>query len=268
MNYIKYILLGIIQGFTEPLPISSSGHIFLFKNIFRYELFNSFNFEIISNFGSFLAILFIFRKEVITLLKDFLKYLLFKNKKVQTKNNYLYVLKIIISTIPAGIVGLLLNDYIEKNYTSLKVLALSFLFTAVILLLVKNNNEKKNDNDITFIDAIIIGISQVITIIPGISRSGLVLVTSLLCKIKKESALKYTFMLYFPISIGTFIIKIPDFINIDNNLILPHFLGMISSTIITYLSYRWLSNIVKNNKLWKFSIYCVLLVIFIMYYFR
>ena len=107
-----------------------------------------------------------------------------------------------------------------------------------------------------------------ITIIPGISRSGTVLVACLLCKIKKEDALKYTFMLYFPVSIGTIILKLPDLLTISNELLLPYLFGMMSSLIITYLSYKWLSNIVKNNKLWKFSIYCICLAIFIFVYFR
>ena len=80
MDYIKYIILGIIQGLTEPLPVSSSGHIFLFKNLFNTEVFNTLNFEIISNFGSFLAILFIFRKDIIKLIKNFFNFI-FNNKK-------------------------------------------------------------------------------------------------------------------------------------------------------------------------------------------
>ena len=113
MIFIKYIILGIIQGITEPLPISSSGHIYLFKNIFGTELFNTLNFEIISNFGSFLAIAFIFRKDIIKLLKETFNYLFIKDKKYKSKDSFSYVIKIIISTIPAGIAGIVLSDYLE-----------------------------------------------------------------------------------------------------------------------------------------------------------
>ena len=85
MNYLIYIILGFIQGFTEPLPISSSGHIFLFKNIFNTNMFNDLNFEIIANFGSFLAILFIFRKDVIDLLKAFFKFIFVKKERDNCK---------------------------------------------------------------------------------------------------------------------------------------------------------------------------------------
>ena len=132
MDYIKYLILGIIQGITEPLPISSSGHIFLFKNLFNTEIFNTFNFEIISNFGSFLAILFIFRKDIITLIKNFFGYIFTKNKE-KNKDGFMYVIKLIISTIPVGITGILLNDYLETHFNSLKILAFTFLFTSLML---------------------------------------------------------------------------------------------------------------------------------------
>lgn len=266
MNYIKYIILGIIQGLTEPLPISSSGHIFLFKNIFETNLFNSLDFEIISNFGSFLAILFIFRKDIFILLKHFFLYIIKKEK--QYINNYLYCIKIIISSIPVGIIGLLFNDYFEKNFLSLKILGFSFLVTALLLYSVKSKNGNKNSFEITIKDAIIIGLFQIITIIPGISRSGTVLVATLLCKIKKEDALKYTFMLYFPVSIGTLLLKIPTIVNTNNIMFISYLIGMITSLIITYVSYKWLTNIVKNGKLYKFSIYCLFVSLFIFIYFR
>ena len=268
MEFIKYIILGIIQGISEPLPISSSGHIFLFKNLFNTEIFNSLNFEIISNFGSFLAILFIFRKDIIKLIKDFFGYLFDKAKKINYKDSFLYVLKIVISTIPVILTGYFLNDYIEEHYTSLKLLAVAFIFTALMLYIVRNIKGNKTSNEITFKDAIIIGLFEAITIIPGISRSGTVLVACLICKLKREDALKYTFMLYFPVSLGAMVLKISDLKTISSNLYLPYFIGMVMALVVTYFSYQWLSNIVKKGHLWKFSIYCLLLAIFIFIYFR
>jgi len=268
MDYIKYIILGIIQGITEPLPISSSGHIFLFKNLFETEIFNTLNFEIISNFGSFLAILFIFRKDIIELIKNFFIFIFNTKKRENNKNGFMYVIKMIISTIPVGITGILFNDYLEANYTSLKFLAIAFLFTALMLFIVKNIKGEKGSYEITFKDAIIIGLFQAITIIPGISRSGTVLVACLICKLKREDALKYTFMLYFPVSVGTMLLKVPDLIGTPSTLLLPYLCGMIAALIITYFTYKWLSTIVKNGKLWKFSIYCVCLALFILIYFR
>jgi len=268
MEYIKYIILGIVQGITEPLPVSSSGHIYLFKNLFNTEMFNTFNFEIISNFGSFLAILFIFRNDIIKLIKNFFTFIFNKSKRGDNKEGFMYVIKMIISTIPVGITGLLFNDYLESNYTSLKMLAFAFMFTALMLYIVRNIKGEKDSNKITIKDAIIIGLFQAITIIPGISRSGTVLVACLVCKLKREEALKYTFMLYFPVSFGTMVLKATDLINTSTSLLLPYLCGMIAATIITYFSYKWLSNMVKKGKLWKFSIYCLCLALFIFIYFR
>ena len=155
MNYIKYLILGIIQGITEPLPISSSGHIFLFKNLFSNpNFFDGFTFEIISNFGSFLAILFIFRKDIIDLIKGFFGFI-FKDKK-KYKDSFMYVIKMIISTIPVGITGILLGDYLEARFNSLIILGFTFLFTSLMLFIVRNIKGNKDSKDITFKDAIIL----------------------------------------------------------------------------------------------------------------
>ena len=111
MNFIKYLFLAIIQGFTEPIPISSSGHLVIIKNLINNANLDNLNLEIILNFGSLIAILIYFRKEIIDIIKDFFKY--FKDKDKKSKVNAKYVLYIIIATIPAGIVGVLLKDKVE-----------------------------------------------------------------------------------------------------------------------------------------------------------
>ncbi len=268
-NIIIYLILGIIQGLTEPLPISSSGHIYLFKNLFNTEMFNSLNFEIISNFGSFIAIFIIFWKDIKDLVTAFFTYIFNKEKRSITKSKFNYCLYVIISTIPVGIVGFLLKDKLEDMY-SLKGLAFAFLITALALFIVRNIKGEKDDKDITLKDAIIIGLFQMITIVPGISRSGTVLVACLLCHLKRDTALKYTFILYFPVSVATMILGISDLANTSelNTLLVPYLVGMVAAGIVTYVSYRWLSNWVKEGKLWKFSIYCLALALFIFVYFR
>lgn len=268
-NILTYLILGIIQGLTEPLPISSSGHIYLFKNLFNTNMFNSLNFEIISNFGSFIAIFIIFWKDIKELLIAFFGYIFKKEKRKEYKSKFMYCIYIIISTIPVGIVGLLFKDKLESLY-SLKGLGIAFLITALALFLVRNIKGEKEDKDITIKDAIIIGLFQAITIIPGISRSGTVLVACLICKLKRETALKYTFILYFPVSVATMILGISDLAATAelSSMLLPYLIGMFSAGIVTYFSYKWLSNWVKNGKLWKFSIYCLCLALFIFIYFR
>lgn len=269
MNILTYLILGIIQGLTEPLPISSSGHIFLFKNIFNTNMFNSLNFEIISNFGSFIAIFIIFWKDIKKLILAFFSYIFKKETRKRTINDFKYCMHIIISTIPVGITGFIFKDTLENLY-SLKGLAIAFLITALALFIVRNIKGEKLDNDITLKDAILIGLIQGVAIIPGISRSGTVLVACLLCGLKRETALKYTFILYFPVSVGTIILGVNDLLQTAEleSMFMPYLVGMIAAGIVTYFSYQWLSNWVKKGKLWKFSIYCILLALFIFIYFR
>jgi undecaprenyl-diphosphatase len=253
---IKYIILAIVQGITEPLPISSSGHMILIKNVFNFNMLKDFNYEIICNFGSFLAIFIIFFNDIKMLLIQVIK------------KKYKYIINIIISTLPVCITGLLF----KKNLGNISMLSLgvSFLITSLLLFFVRNINGIKNDNDINIKDAIIIGIFQAMAIIPGISRCGSVLVACLLCKLKRNTALKYTFILYFPVSIASFIlgvnslIKMPNF----NAYLVPYFIGMIVSGIITLFAYNWLSNWLKNGKIIYFSLYAFLLSLFIFIYFR
>lgn len=270
MNLIEYIIFGIIQGLTEPLPISSSGHLVLLKNIFNTNFISDLNFEIVVNFGSFLAILLIFWKDIMKLIKGFFGYIFDKKKRKEYKADFKYCMLIVIGSIPVGIAGILFKDTIESWVSGVRVLGIAFLITATALYLVRKENGKKEDKDITYKDAIIIGLLQMIALFPGISRSGTVLVGCLLCGLSRESSLKYTFMLYFPVSVASMGLGVIDLIEAGNlsNLIIPYLSGLIASAIVTYFSYQWLSNWVKKGKLWKFSIYCLILGIFVLIYFR
>ena len=259
IEIIKYIILGIIQGFTEPLPISSSGHVYILRSVLNVGELTDLNFEIIVNFGSLIAILLIYYKDIKKLIINFFKY--FKVKNEETKNDFKYCILIILGVIPIGIVGFLFKDQIENFLNSTKIIGISFLITALFLYLVRNIKGKKNDNDLTCKDALIIGLVQIIAVIPGISRSGSTLISALFCNIKRESAFKYSFMLYIPISVGTTLLGIKDLITMPNihEMILPYGLGFIASLIVSFFTLRWFMNIVKKGKFIYFSIYCLIL---------
>ena len=268
MTLIKYIVLGIIQGITEPLPISSSGHIFIIKQLFNTNIFNDLNFEIFVNFASFIAILFIFWKDVVKLLRGFFKYIFNSKERNKYKNEFVYSLMIIIGSIPVGILGILFKDTIENTLTKTWIVGIMFIITAIALLLVRNINGEKKDFDITIKDALIIGLFQGAALFPGLSRSGMVLVGCLLCKLNRESSLKYTFMLYFPVSVATMLLGVKDILEVGISVnIMYYIVGMIFSFIFTLLTYRILSNMVKSGKLWKFSIYLIIIGIFVLIYF-
>ena len=270
LKYLVYILLGILQGFTEPLPISSSGHLVLAKNLFNTNMLDDVNFEIVVNFGSFIAIFLIFWQDIVKLLTAFFGYIFKKEKRKQYQKDFKYCLLIILGSIPVGIAGLLLKDMVDAWSGNMMLLGISFMITAIMLFIVRKSNGKKEDHDITYKDALIIGLMQMCALTPGISRSGTVLVGCLLCSLSRKASLKYTFMLYLPVSVASMGLGVFDLTQSGNldTLLLPYTLGMLAAGIVTYFSYKWLSKLVQNGKLWKFSIYCFFLSIFVLFYFR
>lgn len=255
MLLLKYLILGIVQGFTEPLPISSSGHLRIFKSIFNSEVLSDMNFEIIVNFGSLIAILVLYKKEILSIIKDFFCYLKTKEKKY--KVNYKYALLIVIGTIPAALLGLFIKDIIEKYFTT-KLVGAMLIITSLLLYMIKDIKGKKEKEDMTYIDALKIGLFQVIALLPGISRSGATVVGGMKANLKRETALNYSFMLYIPISLASMVLGISDLINAGNlnELFIPYIVSMIAAGIVTYYAAKLFIDIMKKGKLIYFSIYC------------
>lgn len=261
IEIIKYLIFGLVQGLTEPLPISSSGHLVLIRYLLNTDAFDDLTFEIFLNFASFLAIVFLFRKDIIKLIKSFFTYIFKKDERTDIiKQDFKYVWLIVIGSIPAAIGGFLLKDTIEaKLGSSIKFLGIAFLITAVLLFVVRKMKGNKEDYDIKVIDAIIIGLFELAALVPGISRSGACLVGCLLMGLERDFALKYTFMLYLPVSLGTMILSVKDLIDINTNLVIPYAIGFIASGVMTYFASLWFFDIVKKGRLAKFSIYLLLL---------
>lgn len=253
-----YIFLGIVQGLTEPLPISSSGHVFVLKKLLGITT-TDLNFEIIVNFGSLLAILVIYKDDLIKLIKNFFKY--FKVKNEETKKDFKYCMLIVLGSIPVGLIGVLFKDTIESKLNNMSIIGIAFLVTSLFLLLVSNIKGKRNESDMNVMDSLIVGTSQVIALIPGISRSGSTLIGGLFRKLDRETALRYSFMLYIPVSVGTTILGLKDLLEINNihDLVLPYGLGFIASMVVSYFTLRWFIKVVKKGNLKYFSLYTLLL---------
>ena len=255
MKLLKYILLSISQGFTEPLPISSSGHIKIISYILKNNIINDLNFEIIVNFGSFLAIVFLYKSEIFNIIKE--SYLYIKTKEKKYKTNYKYLKLIIVGTIPVCVVGLFIKDFLE-SIINIKLIGLSLLITSLFLYLIKDNDGYKDKNNITYLDAFIIGLYQVVALFPGISRSGACLVGGLNQNLNKKEAVNFSFMLYLPVSLASMILGIKDLSNSNSIMISYYIISIIVSMIVTYFSSKLFINIVKNKKLIIFSIYCLI----------
>ena len=264
---IEYILLGILQGITEPIPVSSSGHLLILQTILeKFSQSINIDFSIlatITNFGSLIAIVVIYWNDITKLVKSFFAYLLTKNRKKDVKEDFSYCLKIIIATIPAGVAGIIatklnLLNTLEEN---VKFVGFMLLLTAIFLFLIKDFKGSKDKDKITFMDAFVIGICQMIAIIPGLSRSGATIVGGMYRKLKRTTAFDFSFILYIPISVATSILGIKDLLatSISSSSWILYLIATILAGIFTYIFTKWFSKIVKEGKLIYFSVYCVIL---------
>lgn len=255
----KYILLSIIQGFTEPLPISSSGHLVIIKSLFKSSILNDLNFEIIVNFGSLIAIIVYFKNDIKTLIKNSFTYLKDKDRKYYS--DFRYSLLLIVGTIPAGVIGILFKEKIESILNSVKIIGFFLIITSIFLLSIKNIEGSKDDNNISFTDAFLIGLFQSFALLPGISRSASTIVGGMKRNLKIDTAFKFSFMLYIPISLATTILGIKDLIDssISNDLLVLYLICIIISGIVTYIATSFFKHIMKNHKLKFFSIYCFII---------
>ncbi|HOD92625.1 MAG TPA: undecaprenyl-diphosphate phosphatase [Clostridia bacterium] len=249
MSIWEAILLGIIQGLTEFLPVSSSGHLVLFEKILNIDT-PTLAFNVAVHFATLVAVCVVFWKDILTLLK----------KPIQKLTLWL-----IIATIPAGIAGVLFSDIFEGFNDSGVTLGIGFLITAIFLLisskLKPGTIEKEN---MKWYDALFIGIMQMVAILPGISRSGSTLTGGLFRKIKKEDAVKFAFLLSIPVILGGFILETYDaakagFANID---ILPILIGMIFAGISGFFAIKIFVKTVLKGKIQYFAYYVTVLGVF------
>ncbi|MEE6133644.1 undecaprenyl-diphosphate phosphatase [Priestia flexa] len=252
---LKYLFLGLFQGITEPIPVSSSGHIVLAQHLFGLNI-EGLSFEILVNTASLIAVLIIYREDILRLIVNGLKFL--KTKDQDAKSDFQFIIYLIIGTIPAGIIGVLFGDVIEANLKSLKVLGFALIATGIALWIIRNLRGRKNDAALSVKDAIIIGLAQAVALIPGISRSGATIVAAMLRGTKQETALRFSFLLYIPVSLGVTVLGISDILNDPNfsELLLPYTVAFFASLIASYFSLKWFMGIMARGNLKYFAFYC------------
>lgn len=254
-EFLIYIFLGILQGVTEPIPVSSSGHLVLAREILGVEA-SGLSFEIFLNTASLIAIIYIYRKDIISIFMNVMRYIT-GTRTVNTRKDFRYTIYLIIATIPVGILGLLLKDYIGENI-SVGFVGLMLLFTGIALWIIKNARNTKRDGELSVKDAIIVGLAQCIALVPGISRSGATLVGAIGVGLNQKDALRFVFLLYIPISLGTALIGFTDIVR--DPLLDTFLFGYIASFIVcifaTYFGVRVLQGVMQNGNLQMFSYYC------------
>ncbi|ELK45220.1 undecaprenyl-diphosphate phosphatase [Halobacillus sp. ACCC02827] len=251
---IKYLFLGIFQGFTEPIPISSSGHLVIAQDLLGIKL-EGLSFEVLVNFGSLIAVLIIYREDLLRLIRNGIGYIISRDER--QKDDFDFIIYLIIGTIPAGVLGILLGDAIE-GLSTVKTVGITLIITGIALWLIRNMRGRKGDAQMTWKDAVIVGLGQAVALIPGISRSGATIVAAMFLGMKQETALRFSFLLYIPVSLGTMLLSIEDvFASADSGSVwLAYGLAFLASIVASYFSLRWFMNIMAKGNLKYFAFYC------------
>ena len=255
MEWYEALILGIVQGLTEFLPISSSGHLEIASYILKTNPTENLMFTVVVHIATAISIIYVFRKDINEIIKGLIQ---FKKEQVD------FVLKILISSVPVGVIGILFEREVESFFTGNIVLVGSMLLITAALLFFtyfKKDDSKKN---ISYTDAIIIGLAQALAILPGISRSGSTISMALLLNVNREKATKFSFLMVLVPIFGILILKsIKGFTEISetSNFILfdsSYVIGFISALLSGIFACKVMLKIVKESKLIYFSFYCLL----------
>jgi undecaprenyl-diphosphatase len=250
MNIWESFLLGIIQGLTEFLPVSSSGHLELGKAFLGDQSLpeESLLFTVVVRAATALSTIVIFRKEVLQILVGLTKFSW--NEETQ------FSVKIVISMVPAALIGILFNDQIEALF-SRQILLVGAMLIITGLLLFLADKATKTDKTVGYDHALTIGVSQMIAILPGISRSGATISTSVLLGIDREKAARFSFLMVVPLILGKMAKDIlSGDISVQSESFLPLAAGFFAAFLAGLLACQWMISLVKNSQLKYFSYYC------------
>lgn len=250
MGIIEAIILGIVQGLTEFLPVSSSGHLEIVKAIFGNDDVGELSMmtTVVLHFATALSTLVVFRKDVAEIIKGLFQF--------KINDELMFSLKIILSMVPAAFIGFFFEDIIDSFFHS-QLLLVGFMLLLTGLILFLADKAKNTNKDVSFKNAFIIGIAQAIAILPGISRSGSTIGTSVLLGIDREKSARFSFLMVVPLIFGKIAKDLLDgAFTADNMPVLSLSLGFVAAFITGLIACTWMIAIVKKSKLTYFSIYC------------
>ncbi len=264
MDTFTAIILGIVQGLTEFLPVSSSGHLVIFQEIFGMNDLEESHllFDTLLHFGTLLSICLVYYKDILRLIKALFGILADLGKgrvEINSSPDRRMIVLLIVGTIPVVVIGLLFKDIFEMMFKSIKVVGFTLLGTGLLLWITNRLIEgTKDESNTKYSSAFIIGLFQSIAILPGISRSGSTIVGGLLNGLKKEFVIKYSFLMSIPAVLGAAVLQIPDLMQqgFNNAELLPFIFGTLAAAITGFIAIKFLIKLLNNGKLYVFSYYC------------
>lgn len=262
MGYIEAIILGLVQGLAEFLPISSSGHLALLQNIFGVNPDKVLFFAVMLHVGTLVSVFIIYRKDIWELIVELcvtIKDLVTgKGLRLEERPVRKLGVMIIVATIPTAVIGLLFNDLFESFYNSYVAIGIGFIVTGFIMFLAERMGAaNKGIEKMNLRNALFIGTLQGIAICPGVSRSGSTLVGGLTTGLKRDFAVKFAFLISIPSILGSVVLEMPDALEagIDPGLVGPILAGVVVSAVSGFIAIKAMIRLVSNKKLSYFSYY-------------
>ncbi len=280
MSLIQAIIMGVIQGATEFLPVSSSGHLALFKILFHVNTDTGLLFDVMLHLGTLIAIFIVYYKDIFRMIAEAFKILhdlfvnlvrFFQNKfgnaneeylKIVTNNYRKFVILIIVSTIPTGIIGFAAVDFVEMASGILLIPGICLIVTSILLFLSDRVKEGgKGPKEVSYTNGFVIGICQGIATLPGLSRSGTTITACLLSGFDRKFAVKYSFIMSIPAVLGAAILEIKDVSTaaVGGTEFLYYMIGTAVAAIVGYVCIKTMLVVVRNKKFTIFSVYCFII---------
>ena len=264
MTFWQAIILGIVQGITEFLPISSSAHLVLVPFFLNWQLNPVwvFPFDVLVQMGTLLAVLVYFWKDLLDILKGI--WLAVKIRTLKDNPDAWLGIWVVIATIPAGLIGLLIKDQVEAAFNSPLATGIFLLVTAALLFLAEYLGKRSRGlKQMNWLDAVVVGLAQALAIFPGVSRSGATISAGMLRNLKRPSAARFSFLMSIPVFVAAAVLSISDLADIPNlSGFLPVLLtGFLAAAVVGYLSIRWLLAFISKHSLKGFAVYCIALAV-------
>jgi undecaprenyl-diphosphatase len=253
MGWIEALILGIVQGLTEFLPVSSSGHLEIFKALLGDESLpqESLLFTVVVHAATALATVVVYRKDIVSILAGLFKF--------EWNTDTQFVVKIIVSMIPAAFIGLFFNDQIETLFNK-NILLVGGMLVITGLLLLMADRAKRTSKNLSFANAFVVGIAQAIAILPGISRSGATIATTVGLGVDRERAARFSFLMVVPLIAGKMILDLKDLYKMGSegasDQLWVLLIGFIAAFIAGIFACKWMIQLVKRAKLTHFAYYC------------
>jgi undecaprenyl-diphosphatase len=261
MTNLQALILGIVQGVTEFLPVSSSGHLVLVPYLLNWKIPEEqvFVFDVLVQLGTLVAVILYFWKDLWRIATAFLTS--FWKRGAFTQPDVRLGWAIIIATIPAVVLGLLFKDTFEAAFSNPRMTAAFLAFTALLLIGAESLGKRsRRITEITWLDSLIIGFFQVLALFPGVSRSGATITGGMTRDLDRPAAARFSFLIAVPALLGAGILTIFDLLEVPNlgAFIGPMTIGFLSAGVVGYLSIHWLLRYLAKNKLYYFAIYLVI----------